>query len=56
MPLFLLASSMFGVFKVAATARNRVANVDDKPDAAQFNSAKLNPTYSNRSIGNLLAA
>jgi hypothetical protein len=43
MPLFLLASSMFCAFKVAATARNRVADVNDKSVAAQFNSAKLSP-------------
>ena len=54
MPLFLLAGSMFGVLNIAAAAKNRSANVNDKPDAS-FNSAKLSSAGFDRSIGKRLA-
>jgi hypothetical protein len=53
MPLLLLAGTMFGVLNIAAAAKNRSANVDDKPDAS-FKSAKLSSAEP-RSIGNRLA-
>jgi hypothetical protein len=55
MPLFLLAGSMFGVLNIAAAAKNRVVDVNNKSDAG-LNSAKLSHADPSRSIGNLLAA